>query len=98
MVTTFALPRLLGALVVLGFASPGHAQDCAALYRAIRAEARDCGFFCDQAALVPLQIAYENRCIVAAAPPPCGPAEAMPLRVIEIRRRLHGADTSAAKT
>jgi hypothetical protein len=55
------------------------AQDCASLYRSIRAEARYCGFFCDETTLQPLQAAYEGRCI-AVAPPP-----AIPTALIEER-------------
>ncbi len=44
------------------------AGTCADLYSAIKAEAKDCGFFCDQAKLKPLQEAYSASCIHVALP------------------------------
>jgi hypothetical protein len=44
------------------------AAPCADLYNAIKAEAKDCGFFCNQAKLRPLQEAYSATCIHVSLP------------------------------
>lgn len=41
---------------------------CADLYNSIKTEAKDCGFFCDQAKLRPLQEAYSATCIHVVLP------------------------------
>ena len=50
------------------------AQSCAEVYGAIKSEAMYCGFFCDEAKLLPLQQDYEANCIMFVVP-----ASALPL-------------------
>src|SRR5262245_50786381 len=56
----------LGALLFC--AGQAQAQSCADLYGAVKRGAGDCGFFCDQARLQPLQMAYSESCIHVALP------------------------------
>jgi hypothetical protein len=56
----------VGALLLC--AGQAQAQSCADLYNAIKLEAKDCGFFCDQARLKPLQQAYSASCIHVTIP------------------------------
>jgi hypothetical protein len=58
---------------VLAFAAilcstPSSAEDCGALFNAIKRTAAYCDFFCDQQELAPLQRAYEASCIVMYVP------------------------------
>ena len=50
------------------FATGASAENCAELYSAVKHEAMHCSFFCDQAKLAPLQVAYETNCIVMVIP------------------------------
>lgn len=43
-------------------------QDCVKLYGAIKDAAMNCGFFCDQNELKPLQVTYEAQCIAVVIP------------------------------
>jgi hypothetical protein len=44
------------------------AHSCAELYTAIKFQAKDCGFFCDQVRLKPMQEAYSASCIHVVLP------------------------------
>jgi hypothetical protein len=57
---------VVGALLFC--AGQAQAQTCAELYNAIKLGAKDCGFFCDQARLKPLQEAYRDSCIHVVLP------------------------------
>jgi len=63
---------MLKAAVVVGAMLIGswgaQAGTCADLYSAIKSGAKDCGFFCDQAKLRPLQEAYSATCIHVVLP------------------------------
>src|SRR3954453_4927198 len=56
----------VGAMLICSFEA--QAGTCADLYGAIKSEAKDCGFFCDQAKLRPLQEAYSAACIHVVLP------------------------------
>jgi hypothetical protein len=56
----------VGAVLICSWEA--HAGTCADLYSAIKSEAKDCGFFCDQAKLRPLQEAYSATCIHVVLP------------------------------
>lgn len=63
--------RIKAAVVVLAAAlcsTPSNAEDCGALFNAIKRTAAYCDFFCDQQELAPLQKAYEASCIVMYVP------------------------------
>jgi hypothetical protein len=62
------LLRVLLVCAASHWAGHAHAQACAQVYDAIRAEAMYCGFFCDQAKLRPLQKTYEESCIRVVVP------------------------------
>jgi hypothetical protein len=44
-------------------------QSCNDIFTAIKNAARYCGFFCDQGELIPLQRAYERRCLISSLSP-----------------------------
>jgi hypothetical protein len=57
------------AIAILLFCiGEAQAHSCADLYRAIKDEANDCDFFCDQARLKPMQQAYSASCIHVVLP------------------------------
>ena len=56
------------AAFLLCWAGAAQGHSCAGLYSAIKIEARDCGFFCNQARLKPLQEAYSASCIHVVLP------------------------------
>jgi hypothetical protein len=63
--------KLLSAAAVaasLFWMGEARAHGCADLYTAIKFQAQDCGFFCDQARLKPLQEAYSASCIHVVLP------------------------------
>jgi hypothetical protein len=60
--------RELCIAAAICFTTGANAEDCADLYSAVKYEAMHCGFFCDQAKLAPLQVAYEANCIVMVIP------------------------------
>ena len=55
-----------GAMLICTWGA--QAATCSDLYNAIKSEAKDCGFFCDQAKLRPLQEAYSATCIHVVLP------------------------------
>jgi len=58
----------LAVLIAIGFCTQANAESCPELYTAVKREAMDCGFFCDQKRLAPLQRTYELNCIVIVVP------------------------------
>lgn len=63
--------KLLGAAAMaalLFWMGEARAHSCAELYTAIKFQAKDCGFFFDQALLKPLQEAYSASCIYVVLP------------------------------
>src|SRR5882672_5266907 len=63
--------KALQAISIVGmsfWAGAAQAGTCTDLYNAIKSEAMDCGFFCDQERLKPLQEAYKASCIRIVLP------------------------------
>jgi hypothetical protein len=56
------------ATAALLCSSPSSAEDCGALFNAIKRTAAYCDFFCEEQELAPLQRSYEASCIVMYVP------------------------------
>ena len=60
--------RELLIFVAICFGTQANAESCSELFGAIKHEAMYCDFFCDQRKLVPLQQAYEAKCMIIVVP------------------------------
>jgi hypothetical protein len=60
--------RELLIFVAICCGTQANAESCSELFGAIKREAMYCDFFCDQRKLVPLQQAYEAKCIIIVVP------------------------------